>query len=218
MADNLQHSQEMLREEILTDARRQAERALQHARKEAAEITAASAAEISEWSARQLDLARTEAQRRTDMILAGLPVEIGRLRADRIESLLQSIHDEACRQLLSREELDYRQVVINLAAAAIRGMSGVRFSITLPKNDLPLLGDDEINSIRHLTGRPDLELELTGDPESRDAGPIVYGSDGGEFWDNRLTARLERLWPVMRREIAVRTALLEPVESEGNAS
>jgi len=216
MAKNEQHPQEVLREEILADARRQAERTLQRARKEAAGIAETSAAEFSEWQARQLDLARAEAQRRTDMILAGLPVEIGRMRASRIESLLQSVYAEARQRLISREGLDCRQMLVSLVAEAIRGMSGTQFSIILPETDRHLLGKGEIEAIRRATGRPDLELEMVYDPESRDAGPVVRGSEGEEFWDNRLTERLERLWPALRHEIAVYATLTDPVESKGD--
>lgn len=212
MAENIQQPQDVLREEILADAQRQAERALQRARKEAGGIAEAAAAELEAWRTTQLDLAQTEAQRRTDRVLAGLPVETGRMRANRIESLLQSIHDEARQRLDSRDGLDYRQALVNLAAEAIRGMAGTRFVITVPSADLPLLGDGEIEAIRKWTGRPDLELEWVGDPESRDAGLLVRGSGGEEVWDNRFFQRLERLWPALRREIALRTALVEPQE------
>ena len=215
MAKNEQQPQDVLREEIIADAQRQAERALQHARKEAAEIAETAAAQLSEWSSRQLDIARAEAKRLADMILAGLPVETGRLRANRIESLLQSIYEEARQRLISREGLDCRQMLIDLSAEAIRGMSGNRFSVSLPEADRQLLGDGELDAIRRAAGRPDLELEIIGDPASRDAGLVVRSSGGDEFWDNRLIQRLERLWPAMRQEIAVYTALVEPAESKG---
>jgi vacuolar-type H+-ATPase subunit E/Vma4 len=214
MAENTQQPQDVLREEILADARRQAERALQRARKEADGIAGTAKAELDAWRIAQLELARAEAQRHTDMILAGLPVEIGRLRANRTESLLQSIYEEACQRLVARDGLDYRQALVNLASEAIRGMAGSRFVITLPEVDRPLLGDGETEAIRQRVDRPELELELVGDPESRDTGLVVRGGDGGEFWDNRLFQRLERLWPALRREIAMRTALVEPLKSK----
>ncbi len=214
MEKNEQQAQDVLRDEILADAKRQAERVLKQARKEAGEIAEAAATELSAWSSRQLNTARAEAKHRADMILAGLPVETGRLRANRIESLLQSIHDEARQQLVSRDGLDQRQMLVNLCAEAIRKMSGNRFSISLPEADRRLLGDREVEAIRLAAGRPDLVLEIIGDPESRDAGPVVRGNDGKELCDNRLTERLERLWPELRLKIAAYTALIEPLKSK----
>lgn len=216
MAENEKNPQEVLRDEILADAQRQAERTLQRARKEAAGIAETAAAELNTWRTRQLNLARTEAQRRTDMILAGLPVETGRMRANRIESLLQSICEEARLRLISRDGLDYRQALIHLSAEAIRGMSGTRFSIILPETDCHLLGKSEIEAIRRAAGRPDLELEVVGDRNSRDTGPVIRSGEGEELWDNRLTERLKRLWPALRREIAMYAALIEPAESKGD--
>ena len=218
MEKNEQQAQDVLRDEILADAKRQAERVLKQARQEAGEVAETAAAELSAWSGRQLDTTRAEAKHRADMILAGLPVETGRLRANRIESLLQLIHDEARQQLVSRDGLDQRQMLINLSANAIRKMSGNRFSISLPEADRRLLGDGEVEAIRLAAGRPDLVLEIIGDPENRDAGPVVRGNDGKELWDNRLTERLERLWPELRLKIAAYTALIEPLKSkEGDA-
>lgn len=212
MAENTQLPQDVLRDEILADARRQAERTLQRARKEAEGIEKKAAAELDAWRSAQLALAQAEAQRRRDLVLAGLPVETGRMRANRIESLLQSVRDEARQRLDSRDGLDVRRALVTLAAEAVRRMAGTRFSITVPEADRPLLGDAEIEAIRQLAGRTDLVLEITGDPQCRDAGLMVRGADGDEIWDNRFVQRLERLWPAMRREIALRAALVEPQE------
>ena len=214
MAEDRQQPQDVLQEEILADARRQAERALQRARKEARGIAEAAAAELEAWRTGQLDLAQTEAKHHSDLVLAGLPVETGRMRANRIEALLQSIRDEALKRLDSREGPGYCQALVNLAAEAIRNMAGTRFSITVSEVDRSLLGEGEVKKIRQLAGRPDLELEVIGDSKSRDAGLVVQGGDREEYWDNRFSKRLERQWPTLRREIALRTALLEPHESK----
>jgi len=39
---------------------------------------------------------------------------------------------------------------------------------------------------------------------------IVRDAEGRQVWDNSLLARLERFWPVLRREIGVRTSLAGP--------
>ena len=36
-----------------------------------------------------------------------------------------------------------------------------------------------------------------------------------EIWDNRLLSRLERLWPELRRQIAIRTSLVEKSKPTG---
>lgn len=215
MSKNEPRPPDVLQDEILADAQRQAERVLKQARREAAAAAEAAAAELEAWRARQLAAAQAEAQRRAELILAGLSVEAGRLRAGRIDALLQSIYDEARQRLVSCEGLDLRRMLINLTVEAIRGMAGNRFTVSLPAVDRQLLGSGEIEAIRRMTGRPELELEIVSDPGSGSAGPVVRGSDGREVWDNRLAGRLARLWPALRCEMAVYTALIEPVESNG---
>lgn len=214
MAENQQQPQDVLREEILADARKQADRALQRARKEANEIAVKASTELETWRATQLETAQTEAQRRTHTILASLPVETGRMRDNRIEALLQSIRDEASQQLDSRTGFDYQQTLVHLSAEALRGMSGTRFSITLAEADRSLLGDAEIEAIKRLANCPDKELEIISDPDHRDAGFIMRDLTGEELWDNRLTQRLERLWPAMRREIGARAGWVEVDQGE----
>ena len=213
MTDTEKQPQDVLREEIISDAQRQAKRTLQRARKEAAAIIETAEAELDAWRTAQMEQARTEAEHRRERIMASLPVETGRMRSDRIESLLQSVYDDACQQLENREGLDVRQMIIHLSAEAISSMTGSHFSITLSPIDLALLDEAGIAEIRERSERPDLELDIVAGPENKDVGPIISGSDGGELYDNRLPQRLERNWPALRREIALRTGLVETVES-----
>ena len=54
--------------------------------------------------------------RQSELILATVSVETGRLRAARVEALLESVHEEARQRLLAREGFEYRETVIALAA------------------------------------------------------------------------------------------------------
>jgi vacuolar-type H+-ATPase subunit E/Vma4 len=54
------------------------------------------------------------------------------------------------------------------------------------------------------------------DPGITDGGLVVQDAEGRRVWDNRLPQRLERMWPELRRQIAVRTALVaENAATEG---
>jgi len=44
---------------------------------------------------------------------------------------------------------------------------------------------------------------LVDAPSLNDGGAIVLDADGRRVWDNRLLARLDRLWPELRRQIVV---------------
>ena len=79
---------------------------------------ATAAAEADKVREEQLDRARAEAARRRELILATVPVEAGRMRVARIESLLESVHEEARERLLAHDGFEYREAVITLAALA----------------------------------------------------------------------------------------------------
>ena len=52
------------------------------------------------------------------------------------------------------------------------------------------------------------EIAIVADAAMTDGGAIVQDAVGGQVWDNRLLARLARLWPELRRQIAVRAGLV----------
>ncbi len=216
MATPDQNPQDVLRQEIIGDARRQAERTLRRARQDAEAIIARAEADSSRERARLLDQARAGAERRTALVLAKVPVETGRMRSARIESLLQDIHDEARRRLKARDGVCSREDLIRLAAEAARGMEGVHFVLQLPAAARLMLGDAWLPEVSRLAGKPDLDVQLAADLADDDAGLILRDRAGRQIWDSRLAVRLTRMWPALRVETALLTALLEPVSPAEN--
>lgn len=196
-----QSPQEILCAEILTHARAEAEQILAAARSQAecilvqADLTAAVTRQV------QLDAAYDESIRKRAMLLASVPVEVGRRRAARIEGLLQAIRDEVWRRLLAREGYDARASTVALAVDAMRGMSGDVFTVHLAPADRQAWGDALADDLAQRMGHS-LTLTFASDPESTDGGVQVWNDRGSDLWDNRLGARLERLWPELRRQIA----------------
>ncbi len=207
--------QDALREEILGDARRQAERLLRRARQEAKTLTEKADAEIDAWRNAHLENARAKAARRVELTRTRIPLERGRMRANRIEVLLQQLHEDARKRCADREGLDVRGIVIALAAEAVRGMAGLQFAIEVPVCDREALGANWLDEVRCQAERPDLKLEARYAEDRRDFGPVVHDAAERQVWDNRLVARLDRLWPALRCELADRMALRElPASTE----
>ena len=75
--------EEVLRQEILADARRQAERLLRKAKKEVEDLAAAAEKSVADERAKTVGGAEAAARRRTDLVLAKVPVEEARIRAAR---------------------------------------------------------------------------------------------------------------------------------------
>ena len=217
MATPSQNAPEILREEILADARRQRDEILRRARQEAETLLANAAAEAAKLRRERLDQARAEAARRKELLLATVPVEAGRLRAARIEELLESVHDEVRRRLATRDGFDYRESIAVLATEAIKQMHGSAFVVKLSAADRAAFGDELAREIAHRAGRP-LNLTISNDAALKESGAIIVDTEGRQLWDNRLLTRLERLWPELRRQIAVQTALVTESKPAGGGA
>ena len=207
MSTTNQNSPDVLCAEILADAKRQSEEILQRAKTEAETTLAAASAEAEKIRRERRDQAQVEAARRKELILATVAVETGRLRSARVEALLESVREEIHRRLLARN-FDACETIIALAAEAIRRMPGNDFVLKISAADHAAFGDGLAGEIARRVGRPPLNLTMTADSAISDSGVIVQTADGFQFWDNRLLSRLERLWPELRRQIAMQTSLV----------
>lgn len=209
------NSPEPLREEILADARRQSGELIARARQEA-EATLAKAADDAEQARReQLEAARAEAARRRELILATVPVETGRRRSARIEELLRAIYDDARRRLLAREDSGHREILAALSAEGIGRMNGESFVIKLSPSDRKVHGAGLAEEVARRVGRSPLTITLSEDPTITDGGVILEDAEGRQVWDNRLSSRLDRLWPQLRPQIAVQAGLVSAPKPGG---
>ncbi len=200
---------ERLRQVILEEARREKEALLHRARQQADAIVAKADKEAGQFRRERLDAARAEAKRRSEAILATVPVEVGRRRLAQIEVLLQAIHDQAGERLRVRSGFDLRQFLIGQSAEALRQMAGDAFQLRLSVADRRALGDGLVAEIQQQPGCSSLKLRLVADAELKDGDALVEDEAGSQVWNLSPPARLERCWPELRRQIAAHPALLE---------
>lgn len=212
------NSTEVLRAEILADARRACEGIIRGAHQESEALRAKATAQAGQIQRERLELASAEASRRREVTLATVPVEAGRMRAARIEEMLQSVHDEVRRRLLAREGFDWREVVLTLAAEAVKQMPGNSFAVTLAAADRAAFGDGLVDQIVRRAGRPDLSITISQAPEAKGGVLLLQDAEGRVRWDNNLAARLQRLWPELRRQVAVRAALVAERRPSGGGA
>jgi vacuolar-type H+-ATPase subunit E/Vma4 len=210
-----QNSTEVLREEILAAARREGEEIVSRARQDAEVFLTSAVGEAERIRQEQLDQARAEAARQSELILATVTVETGRLRAARVEALLESVYEEACQRLVAREGFEYLETVIGLASHAISQMAGDGFVVKLSEADQTILGDGLAKEIAHRVGRP-VGITISYEPGITEGGVIVEDTEARQVWDNRLVKRLERLWPELRRQVAVEATFVPKTGSGGD--
>lgn len=201
---------ELLRQEILAEAQRQKEAILSRAQQAAAAILAKAEREAQQCLGERMEAAEAEAKRRTEAILATVPVEAGRARSARVEALLQAIHDHAREQLRARNGFDFRKTIARLSGEALQQMAGDAFRLRLSAADCRAVGDGLAEEIQRCSTRRFEKLPMVSDPTLKDGDLLLEDSAGRQVWNLSLEARLERCWPDLRRQIAARTAILEP--------
>lgn len=215
MAD--QDSVQALHDEILSEAQRESQEILDNAHQDVKSILAQAASEADRIRLERLEQVRLEAVRRKELLLATVPVEAGRLRSARIEELLGDIREEVLQRLKSRKGFDYRKSVIVLAADAINRMSGETFIVRLSQDNRGILGDKPDEEIARLVEQGSVKILVSYDPGITNGGPIIEDGQTRQIWDNRLPVRLERLWPELRRHIALEISLITGNEKTGES-
>ncbi len=183
--------------EIREKARRESEGIVEAAEAEAVKLLASAAAAATRARRETMAAALEEAERRREMLLASVPGEAARLRADKREALLEAVKAEALRLLPAGADKAGRGgVLAALAAQALEKMEGNKFIITLSPSDRAAaagLGAE----LERRAGRGPLELTVEEDP-GLNGGVVVRDAEGRLRWDNSFRGRLERFWPELR--------------------
>jgi len=150
-----------------------------------------------------LGAARLRAARLSEQVAATVPVELNRTYHGQFEEQLGDLRAEVARRLGTLSQAERRRVAQALAIDALEGFGAEAVVITLRGDDQAVFGDALAASLREKTGRT-AETLIVG-PSDRDgeAGPVLRSVDGRRTWDNRVSVRLARLWPELRRQLAV---------------
>lgn len=208
-----------LAEEILADAQKESQGILSRARQYADDILATAAKEADRVRLELRDRAAAEADRQRNLILATVPIEASRLRLGRIESLLESVKDDALKHLLAHDGFKYRDVVVNFVALAASHMEGSSFVIRISEGDRAILGDDDLaKDIKNRIGHTVQKVTVAYDPKiAKGSGIIIEDEEGHQMWDMRFPSRLQRMWPELRRRIAMEVSFVPRME-EGRSN
>lgn len=149
--------EDLLRNEIIADAKRQAERILRKARSDAEAIKSKADAAISVHREKVISEAKALAEHKASVILAKTPLESARFRAACIENELEAIHD-AAKMLLREKDTDGSN---ELEARLARNWPTLRCHIaeslnfsTITPSEIPTENIASIKSQEHATNEP----------------------------------------------------------------
>jgi V/A-type H+-transporting ATPase subunit E len=195
-------SQSVLRDEILADAQRSATRLIRKAERDAGALVDKATADSQQERSAKLEAARTSAEHGRTLMLATVPVEVGRMRAVRVEQELQQLREQVRQALQQLSDADYEQTLASLAARALAQMEGEAFVLELSAHDLQTCGQKLPAAVLQRVTAPGIAVTVSTQPAEIGGGVIVRDPEGRQVWDNSLEARLDRMWPLLRNEIA----------------
>ncbi|MBQ6247156.1 MAG: hypothetical protein IJK04_09845, partial [Kiritimatiellae bacterium] len=214
MSNTGKNSVDILRQEILADAGRQAERILRKARQEAEDIGAAAEKTVAAERVKAIGEAEKEAARRTSLIIARVPVEVSRIRANSAEKVLDSVRDSVRSRLAAEAMTSSR--LLSLVSEAV-GLVAADCVVSLSKSDKALL-DQTPDWTRTVSKDCGHAVVVADEPLPEGSmGPRVVAKDGSCLCDNRLDARLNRMWPALRCGIAEKLGLFKAEQEQAAA-
>jgi vacuolar-type H+-ATPase subunit E/Vma4 len=108
---------------------------------------------------------------------------------------------------VARDGFEYRETVIALASDAIRRMVGIEYVVKLSSADQTVVDDGLAEDIVRRTGMS-VSISISREEDIIGDGVIIEDTGARQVWDNRFLKRLERLWPELRRQIAVQAAFV----------
>jgi len=196
-------SEKVLSDEILKDAATKAERIRKRAERDAKKLLGDAAKEAEAAGETILGVARRRGERAAQCVLATVDQEArGDLLAAQ-ERELDKLFEAAGRRLADRSACDYPAVVAGLAAQAIQAMGADRVALELAEADRPMATEAWLAEVRRRVGR-DVAVTVSQEPAAIDGGVVVRSADGRLLYDNSFAARLRRLRPELRRELATK--------------
>ena len=196
-------NEKVLSDEILADAHGKAERARQRGEREAKGIAGKATKEAAEAAAKTIEVAQERADRMTTAILATVEAEAKRDLLAAREAELDKLFDAARQRLADKGSYGYPAVLATLAAQAIEAMAADEVIIELCEQDRALATAAWLDEVRRRVGRP-VTIDVSANHAPIAGGLIVRSADGRLLYDNSFAARLERLKPELRRELAGR--------------
>ena len=195
-----------LQQQILTDARRQAEPLVKRARRQAEELLRKAEQEAE----RRREQVRAQAQQRGEAaaqrVRARAELEAENIRRRAQEDILQQARQRAMDSLCDMVVCDqYPEMLLRLALAGLAAMDGMRFEIVMRAKDREAHGKHAAHALRdRAASELGRQVIVTAADETITAsgGLVVRRADGRQVCDQTFEVRLDRLWPELRVDIA----------------
>ena len=195
-----------LAQQILADARKQAEPLRKRAEREAESALRKAKQDAEREREHMLQRAERSAQLNAHRISARADIEMQNIRRQAREHILIHARERAMEALVeTTRSPEYPEQLKRLTLAALRAMNGERFELLMRAEDREAHGAEVAQAASELAEREmgrRVELTVSGETIGGSGGLIVRTADGRQVCDQTFEARLGRLWTELREEIA----------------
>ena len=197
--------EKVLSEEILSDARRRAERTIKRAERSGGKILDRAKDEAEKVRDRVLEQAETRMERERHTFDSTLTLEERMRRLKAQGELLDEVFARALEHLEGRDGVDCPRVVRELAVEAVLAMTGDAFVVRLGPDDLKSMKGKlpaEVAAAVHEASGREVRVSAAERAAPITGGVIVETADGRQRFDNSFAGRLRRMADELRFEVA----------------
>ena len=208
----MNEQEQKLREEILADAQRKADRLVKRARRDADKAVRDVKKKHEKTRQQRLEEAEHTARGRERSILAGIQHELRRRWLERRETVLHTVLQEALEKARRGDGIDPRRSLCQLLTEALAQIGEDSLTVRLRPDQQELLEPADLER----AARQAWDGKSAGDRLRRekkagmDAGVIVETRNGHRRCDNTYAARLHRLRDALRARVAETLGPVDP--------
>jgi vacuolar-type H+-ATPase subunit E/Vma4 len=195
--------EQALADEILSDARRQAERKLERARKRAERMVHAAQAKVAGIEQEAMDTAKQKLEAEQTILMADVPHQDLLRTLCAQDAAIRGLFDDVLNSLAERQEIDLPEVLTRLSADAIALMTGDTFVLELAEPDATAHGaaltERVAEAIKARSGRA-VTLRVAASDRMPQGG-VVVRSDR-ELVDHSFANRAKQAERALRARLA----------------
>ncbi|MBR4220641.1 MAG: V-type ATP synthase subunit E [Victivallales bacterium] len=198
MPDN--HQEDKLRQEILGDAKLNAERIVARAKNEAQKTIDAAQAEVDQKRADRLHEANEEADSKCHSILLDVQRESTRHWLLQREQRIDEMFQEAVRQASELTGEEHEKSLLQLAEEAMAAVGPADMRVIFNSKDTAIITEPWLRAIAaKLFGEKAAQVAFTLEPgDNAPAGIAFATTDGARTFDNSYAARLRNMKDTLR--------------------
>ncbi len=198
MPDN--HQEDKLRQEILGDAKLNAERIVARAKNEAQKTIDAAQAEVDQKRADRLREANEEADSKCHSILLDVQRESTRHWLLQREQCIDEMFQEAVRQASELTGEEHEKSLLQLAEEAMAAVGPADMRVIFNSKDTAIITEPWLRAIAaKLFGEKAAQVAFTLEPgDNAPAGIAFATTDGARTFDNSYAARLRNMKDTLR--------------------